>query len=416
MPVYRYRALNRTGQVVTGELEAPDRRRVMRDLFSQQFKPLAIDQRNQSQGEADVGELDFFQDQKTKRRLRPANQKKESLAFLKKLLELLNSGMPLGDALRLLSHRLTEPEQKKLADDLWRRLSEGGSFAQALAGRHDVFSEADVRLVEAGEASGNLAPVLGRVVTYKEEMDALRAKIMGGLAYPAVVSLMALAVVAFFLFVLLPQVKGMMENIGGELPFLTRALIGTSEAIIAFGPFVLGGLAIAIFALYQYRRTAKGRKQTDHIFLKLPVAGRIYLYALVFRISNLISTLLGSGVNTPEALRLTERVIGNTQMRAKFNRARTQIQEGTSLATAFRKTHFFPSVALDILTVGENTGNVINSMTNVNTMYGKYLTDALARLTTAISTIALIFAFSLVLLIALSIILSVLGVTQSLSL
>jgi type II secretory pathway component PulF len=148
----------------------------------------------------------------------------------------------------------------------------------------------------------------------------------------------------------------------------------------------------------------------------MPVIGKIYLYSNIYGTTNLMSTLLGSGVNTTETLRLVERTIDNVILRGKFARARRQIQEGVSMATAIQRVHYMPQMAMDILTVGENTGNIVNSLNDINGIYREELTKSLNILTTATVAIALGGAILLVAIIAISVVFSVLSVGQSLQL
>jgi type II secretory pathway component PulF len=169
-------------------------------------------------------------------------------------------------------------------------------------------------------------------------------------------------------------------------------------------------------AIRQWRRTASGRRTTDHWLLRLPVIGRIYLYASIYATTNLMSTLLGSGVNTTESLRLVERTIDNRILFAKFAAARKQIQEGVSMAAALQRVHFMPDMAMDILGVGENTGNIVSSLNDINRIYREELTRGLNFLTNATVAVALAFAITLVFIIAVSVVFSVLSVGQSIQL
>ncbi len=279
----------------------------------------------------------------------------------------------------------------------------------------EIFGESTGHLIDAGEASGNLIPVLERVVAHLEESADLRGRILNSLAYPAFICVVAFGVVLFFLFFLLPKIESMLNTLGGQMPFIARMLIGGSNFAVTIGPFLLLGLGVIIIGIFQWRRTPKGRETTDYWLLRIPFIGKIFLYSEIFQSSSLMATLMESGINTTETLRLAERTLNNTQMKAKFGICRQQVQEGVSLAGTFHETHFLPDIAIDILTVGENTGNIVNSLREITKMNRRDLTQALHILTAAISTFALIFAFLLVLAIALSIIFSVFGISNTLS-
>jgi type II secretory pathway component PulF len=207
----------------------------------------------------------------------------------------------------------------------------------------------------------------------------------------------------------------MLDRLGGEMTWSARILIDGSSLMAQAGPFLLVGLVVGIIAFQQWRRTKTGLRRSDSWLLKVPLVGKIFLYGDLFQVGNLISTLLESGINTTETLRLTERTVKNTELRERFNLARGQVNEGLSIAQAFQRNQFMPDLAVDILTVGENTGNLAHSMSEITKGFRNELTARLTQLTALVSTGALICAFVLVALIAMGIVTSVFQVSRSLS-
>jgi type II secretory pathway component PulF len=235
------------------------------------------------------------------------------------------------------------------------------------------------------------------------------------MAYPGFICTVAIGVVILFLTVLLPQIESILARLGSEMTWSARLLIDGSELLVRYGPFGLLALAALALGLRQWRQGAAGRKATDNWFLRLPLIGAILRYGDLFQAGNLISTLLESGINTTETLRLTERTVSNTELRARFQTARHQVNEGLSIAQAFRRNQFMPDLALDILSVGEDTGNLGQSMHEVTKGFREELSKRLARLTQIVSSGALVCAFLLVALIAIGIVTSVFQVSQTLS-
>ncbi len=419
MSVFLYKAIGADGKSINGEMDATDRKQVIKKLSAKNLRPITVKISNQTENEQVDETINYFKsDKKSKSRgisLGYYSKSKLSLNFLRKLLELLSSGLPLGDAVKLMSIRLSDPNLKDLTNKLWKKLSEGRTLAASMADFPDLFNDSSVHLIEAGEASGNLAPILDRIVAYMEEISELRTKIINSLTYPIFICTVAFGVVLFFLLFLLPKIENMLKSLGGEMQFFAKLLIDSSNLAVKFGPVFLIILTTIVFLTLQWRKTPKGKKVSDGWLLRLPFVGNILLYAEIFQISSLMSTLMSSGVNTTETLRLCEKTINNTLMRIKFNVSRQQIQEGVGLATAFSRHHFMPDLATDILTVGENTGNIVTSLKEINKIYRRELTQSLSLMTTIISSGALIFAFSLVLIIALSIIFSVFQISNTLS-
>ena len=343
--------------------------------------------------------------------------KRESigLALLTRLLELHASGLPVGDSIRILSQRLINPEQKQLATSLWRDLSEGATFAGALTRQPRYFSNSIAYVIEAGEATGSLATILRKVIDFLEEKQAIRQKMLASMAYPGFICMVAFVVVIIFLTVLLPQIQNMLDRLGGKMTWSAQILIDGSDYLIQFGPFVLVALILGILGLNQWRKTTAGRQKSDKWALKIPLIGRIILYSDLFQSGNLISTLLESGINTTEVMRLTERTLKNIDLRERFRTARAQVNEGLSVAQAFKRNQFMPDLAIDILAVGEDTGNLAHSMNEVTKGFRHELTKRLNLLTNLVATGALVCAFLMVALIAIGIVTSVFQVSKTLS-
>jgi len=419
MPRFSYKAIDRTGRQVSGEAESADRKRLLQQLAQNGLRPLSVEFLGEQVSSDDhVEDLNFFKKASTKRRFFSISRSKGTIAleFLKRLHVLLSSGMSIGDAVSLLGKRLSDPQLSTLCESIWRRLSEGQTLAAAMRAEEGMFSQSTVHVVEAGESSGNLQVVLKRVVAYLEEARDVRKRLLSNLSYPAFVLSTAIGVVIILLTFLLPKIEEMLDQLGGELPMITKLLIGGSNATITFGPYVLVALIAGILGIRQWRRSHAGQRKTDLWLLKLPIIGRIYLYSNIYGTTNLMSTLLGSGVNTTETLRLVERTINNLVLRGKFAAARKQIQEGVSMAAAIQRVHYMPDMAMDILTVGENTGNIVTSLDDINAIYREELTKSLNLLTNTTVAVALGGAILLVAIIAVSVVFSVLSVGQSLQL
>lgn len=365
-------------------------------------KKEALNSRQAEQGNAQKG-------------LTTAKGENIGLNLLKRLYELHKSGMPIGDAIRILQNRLSDKAQKALAIGIWRDLSEGLTLAKALSRRTRFFAPSVSHVIQAGEATGHLAPILSKVIQHLEEKQAIRKKMLSSMAYPAFVSIVAILVVVLFLTVLLPQIEGMLERLGGEMTWSAQLLIDGSQWMLRLGPFLVIGLILLIISLSQWKRTQLGKSMIDQWSLKIPLIGKIIYYSNLYQTGNLIATLLQSGINTTETLQLTEKTIENAHLKQQFSIAKGQINEGASITQAFRLQNFMPDVALDILSVGEDTGELAKSMEDVTEGFKESLSQRLNALTTIVSSLALGFAFGLVTLIAIGIVTSVFEVSKTLS-
>ncbi len=429
MPQFDYKARkNDDGSTVTGTIESADRRQAAQRLREQRLSPITLKESTSAFKRSALSRLrQKTKSLKTQRTDAIDNGLKSSqngktpkrerigLAFLTRLLELHASGLPVGDSIRILSQRLSDPEQRQLASTLWRDLSEGTTLAGALTRQPRYFSNSITYVIEAGEATGNLAPILRKVINFLEEKQAIRQKMLTSMAYPSFICLVAFVVVIIFLTVLLPQIQNMLDRLGGEMTWSARLLIDGSQALIRFGPFVLIAFILAFIGLKQWRKTDSGRTKSDKWTLQIPILGKIVYYSDLFQSGNLISTLIESGINTTEVMRLTERTLKNTDLRNRFRTARSQVNEGLSLAQAFKRNEFMPNLAIDILAVGEDTGNIVHSMNELTKGFRNELTKRLNLLTNLVASGALICAFVMVALIAIGIVTSVFQVSKTLS-
>ena len=415
MADFEYIAIDKKGKTRNGTINAPEPKAARRKIMQSGLTVLKI---KMSASSASAGSNESKSKEKKESSLRSKFSSKGEaigLEFLKRLLELHGSGMPVADAVKLLNHRLSDPQQKSLSGVLWKELAEGRTLSRAMRHLPGYFSESSTYVIEAGEATGNLAPILSKIISHLEEKREIRSRVLSGMTYPLFVGLMAIGVVLFFLFFLLPQIQEMLASLGGELNLMARIMIDGSNLVLLFGPFVLIALLVGLGILTQWSKTDKGGVALDRTLLKLPLFGDIFFLSELFHLSSLLGTLIWSGIGLTENLRLCERTIKNRFLRASFRSARVLVNEGKSLPDAFRKFKIMPLMQLDVVEVGEKTGNLGNSMDDVSKAFRTQLTKKIKGMTNLISGLALGFAFSLVALVAISIVTSIFQVSKSIS-
>jgi type II secretory pathway component PulF len=426
MPTFRYVAIDARGRTIPGELEGDDRRSVRSHLRGKGLTPVEVKTKGGGVGGGEpkpkpvkgktVSKVDSSGGRSEKKTFSFGGSKeKVGLEFMKRLLELHGSGMPVADSVKLLHQRLSDPQQKEIAGALWRELSEGRSLARAMRLMPDYFGESTSYVIEAGEATGNVAPILRRIIDYLEEKREIKSKVLGSMAYPSFIGFLAFAVVLFFLFYLLPQIQDMLDSLGGELNFMAKALITGSNLVMTIGPFVVFGLLIAFFAIRQWNKTEAGGIAVSRAVLRIPLIGRIIYYSELFQLNSLLGTLVTSGIGLTENLRLSERTIKNLSFRVKFRSARVLVNEGKSLPDALRKFEFMPAMQLDVMDVGERTGNLAHSLEEIANSFRTELSRRIKHMTTIVTAGALGFAFSLVALVAVSIVTSIFQVSNSIT-
>ena len=417
MREFEYVAITKRGKSSSGAVLAQNSKEAKLKLQQDGLTPLKLTQvgktsKSNSNAARDAGK------KKVKRNpIAKGSHKGEKLGleFLKRLHELHGSGMPIAESVKLLNLRLSDPYQKEIAGSLWKELAEGRTLSRAMRLLPEYFSDSSTFVVEAGEATGNLAPILAKIILHLEEKRQIRSKVLSSMTYPLFVGFVAFGVVLFFLFFLLPQIQGMLDSLGGELNMMAKVLINGSNLVLTIGPFIIIAISVAGGALYRWRKTEKGGVIFDQNLLRIPLFGQIFYLSEMFQLSSLLSALIWSGIGLTENLRLCEKTIKNRYLRSQFRSARALVNEGKSLPDALRKFKFMPLMQLDVIEVGEKTGNLGNSMEDSSKSFKDQLSQKTKTMTTLVSGAALGFAFSLVALVAISIVTSIFQVSKSIS-
>ncbi|HEY5552616.1 MAG TPA: type II secretion system F family protein [Opitutaceae bacterium] len=407
MANFNYTARDAKGSEVQGQLEAATRRQALDQLKSMGLAPLRL-----SEGGAAASAPRAAASSQLG--LRKPYSSKEALPFLRALGGLVTSGIQVGDGVRMLSRRLTDERLRALAVELWNELSQGRSLSAAMAARPQVFDPASVHLVEAGEATGNLGTVIDRIVEDMEARREVASKLVGAMAYPVFIMGVAVIVILVFLFFLMPRIESLLTALRGQLPLATRLLISLADFLVTWGPVILLAFAAGAVAFWAWRKRPEGRLRSDAWLLKSAGIGRFIASQEILRITQTLSLLLENGITTIPALAMTERTLQNRVLRASFAEARAKIAEGAPISGAFQAMGHFPALVIDVLTVGENTGDIVPSLKEIARVYRRQITKDVNIFLNTVSIAVLLVAFAFVALIAFGIILAVLQLSASL--
>lgn len=427
MPTFHYKGIDSGGATVTGSIDAADRKAALRKIRSSKVRPINVQAgkagrvkgtpaaTKNSKAATEPEAFTASSADKKSRKLfsRDKPSRRQALPFFRKLHQLHKSGMPIGDAMQIMSKRMGDPSLKVLSDAVYRDLSEGRTLAVSMRNMPEYFEPTMAYLIEAGEATGNLLPILENIIAHLERKAALRKEIQAAMAYPIMICFVAMGVVALFLFYLLPRIQNMLDSMGGELNTAAKIMIGTADFALVQGPFVLAALFVVVLSIVQWRKTDKGRLATDNWALKTPILSGLYYNADICRVSNILYVLLANGVNTTESLRLAENTLQNKVLIGKYNAARNMVNDGAPFSSAFKKFGLLPDIDLDILSIGENTGSLAPSFYEIYNTHSEELSSRLNVLTKLIAGLALGFAFLMVFVLTLAIVMSILNMTQS---
>lgn len=414
MARFAYSARDRAGQSVSAELDAPSRKDALRLLTARGLQVATVTEL-QAGPVGKGGKAIAKRAPKSAARIAAqAPRRSERLPFLESLHDLTSSGLSAGEAVRLLSTRIKEPRLRNLCAGVWERISEGAPLSRALGNYPEVFDSATVNLIQAGEATGSLNDTLARLIAHLVEQRELRSQLMSALAYPVFMVFVSGGVILFFLTFLLPRLQTLLSSLGGKMPTSTKLLIGASNfALSIWGIMAVVAVVIGITSFLAWRQTPAGRAQTDAWLLKLPLIGPFIVAQTVLSFSQTLSVLLENGITASEALRMTEKQIGNEVHREAFKTATGRVLEGESLSVAMMRTGCFPDLVLDRLAIGENTGNVVPSLKQIAQAYQKIITGQLNVFTKMVAGVVLGGVFTFVGFIAFAIVSAVFQVSAS---
>jgi type IV pilus assembly protein PilC len=404
MPQFSYRARRRSGELVEGVLDVADRSAAVSQIERLGLFPVAVDASKGGAVEVEGGsrgsrKLDFagllppslrtqFQ-QKRKPKLQ------ELATFTHQMANLLNSGMTLVTALNSMTHLESKGIPASVARDLKTEVTEGRSLSDAMAKQPRIFSDLYVNMVRSGEQSGSLVEVLRRMAAHFQRFAEVQGKFTSALIYPAMVVCVGLALVIFFMKFIMPRFVEIFNGFNVELPLPTRMLIGASNLFQKYW-WLLVPIAILLVIIYKrFQASPFGRHKMDEWKMKVPVIGKVYKLNLFGQFARTLGTLLHNGVPVLTALKITEQVLSNVIMREAIAKTREAVTDGKTLAQPLAHCKIFPQLMVDLVRIGEETGDVPGALNNLADTYESEL-DVSLRLMTQLIEPALIICMAVV--------------------
>lgn len=302
--------------------------------------------------------------------------------FARQMATMMKAGVPLLQSFDIIIEGLENQNMRKLVEDVKQQVAAGNSFATALRTRPQYFDELFCNLVDAGEQAGALEDLLDRVATYKEKTEALKAKIKKAMNYPIAVVCVALIVTGILLIKVVPQFESVFSSFGAELPAFTQFVVGLSELVQKWWLLVLIGLAAAIFAFSETKkRSEKFRNWLDRTALKAPIVGDIIFKSSVARYARTLATTFAAGVPLVEALDSVAGATGNIVFKNAVNKIKQDVSSGMQLNFSMRTTGVFPSMAIQMTAIGEESGALDMMLDKVATYYEAEVDNAVDGLT-----------------------------------
>ncbi len=418
MPIFQYTAFAAGGTVKKGVIDADTAREARSRLRRENILVSEIHElrggRHGMKAKAGVrgpGLADRIRRARASQQRGPTGRNVEIVAAITRQLgTLLAAGIPLAEALRAIIDQAENRRIETMFREIRERISQGASLGDALADYPHMFSDLYVNMVRAGEATGGVDTVLLRLADFLQSQRALQRKVVSALTYPLMMISLGIIVVSILMSFVVPQITGMLEDTGQELPLPTRILIQISDAFKAYwwvGALGIAGLSVLVDRIY---RTNAGELFIDRFLLRIPLVGDMLLKRAVARFTRTLSTLLGSGVAAVQSLEITRNVVGNRVLADATEHVRTRILEGTDIATPLKASGVFPSVVGYMVAVGEQSGELEQMLDRIADAYDEEIDVVTERVTSIMEPVMIVFLAAVVGYIVWSIILPILQV------
>ena len=383
MPIFAYRVRLPSGEETRGTIEAQDQNAAVNKLRQQKAIVQEINVMHKNQLDAIIEKLKQFNP------LRPTVKSKDLVLFSRQLSTLVSAGVPIVQGLTILMDQIENPAFKKVVVGIADDIKAGISIADAMRKQKEAFSDLYVAMIKAGEIGGILDVILERLSTYLEDAEALKGKVKGALMYPTIVAIIAASVTVFLLVVVIPTFQEIFSSFGADLPLPTKILIGISNFLRFYIIFLLLGIAAIIVGFLQYYKTEKGKLKMDGIFLKMPLFGPLLRKVAVAKFTRTLGTLVKSGVPILQALDTVAQTAGNKIIERAILQAKESIREGEKIADPLKKSGVFPPMVIQMISVGEETGNLDTMLSKIADFYDQEVDVAVKGLTSMIEPIVI---------------------------
>jgi type II secretory pathway component PulF len=392
MPQYRYKARDKEGVLITGNMEAGRKEAVADQLSGMGYIPVLIEE--QEEGLLAAPDLSRWFNKVRSHDL---------IVFSRQLATLLGAGVPFIQSLVSIEKQSENKRLKGAIADIRREVEAGSAFSDALANHPGVFSPMYVSMVRAGETGGILEEILNRLALLAEHDAETRARVKAAVRYPLIVVIAVVAAFVFLVSSVIPRFAGIFERFKTELPFPTRVLMGINYAFQHYWYLILLAIATIAGGTIWYLRTPAGRWQWDRVKLKIPIFGALFQKVAISRFARIFSSLQKSGLTMLLILDITADTVGNVAIARAIESMRESIRQGKTLAAPMEESGFFPPLVVQMVAIGEETGDIDVMLAKVSDYYDMEVEYTLRNLSTMIEPILLLMVGGMVLFMALGI-------------
>ncbi|MBL8437691.1 MAG: type II secretion system F family protein [Zoogloeaceae bacterium] len=370
--LFTWEGKDKTGKIMRGEMRASGETVVQASLRRQGIMVTKVKKQRLSRGKKITD--------------------KDVTLFTRQLATMLRSGVPMLQAFDISIKGNGNPSLARMLNDIRTDVETGSSLSQALRKYPAYFDSLYCNLVGAGEQAGILDSLLDRLATYKEKILAIKAKIKSALFYPAMVIVVAALVISVMMLFVIPEFKKVFNDFGADLPAPTLLVIAISDFFVAHFFIMAMSVAGTIATLtYFYKRSPKAQNTMDRLILKFPVIGDVIRKATIARWTRTLSTMFAAGVPLVEALDSVGGASGNHVYLVATKQIQTEVSTGTSLTVAMQNTNVFPTMVVQMVSIGEESGQLDSMLGKVAEFFEREVDDAVASLSQLMEPIIMVF-------------------------
>ena len=378
MPIYKWVAKTKKGRILKGELEAANEK-----IAEMQLKRRNLQIRKLKQKPKDLFENVAF--------MQPKVTNKDIVIFTRQFSTMIDAGLPLVQGLTILAEQAENKTFQVLLKQVTKDVEGGSSLGEALGKHPKVFDNLFVNLVAAGEVGGILDTILQRLAAYIEKAEKLKSQIKGAMTYPIVVMAIAIIVIAVILIFVIPVFEDMFKGMGSALPVPTQIVVNMSRFLKGNIHYLIGAFVALGFLFKKYRNSTKGKRQTDSLALKLPVFGPLLRKVAVARFTRTLGTMLSSGVPILDGLDIVAKTSGNVILEEVIYEVRASIAEGQTIAEPLSESGVFPSMVVQMISVGEATGALDTMLEKIADFYDDEVDTAVEAMTSMLEPLLMVF-------------------------
>jgi MSHA biogenesis protein MshG len=394
MPVYAYRARSNAGKLISGNLEAESPQQVAHILNNRNQIPLSIHPLKKS--------VDLFEQLRYLQALQSLNVS-DLILFSRQMYSLTKAGVPLMRAINSLAETNRNIAMKKALQTIANKLEAGQLLSQAMSQHSKIFPLLLVSIVNVGETSGSLEQSFLQISRYLDREKETQNRVKSAFRYPTmVIAAISIAMVIVNIYVI-PAFKGVFDRVGAELPWQTRLLMAISDFSVQYWPYILGAVLALVLILRKYISTPEGIKQWHWLLLKLPGVGSIIEGAVMERFCRSFAMIMQSGVPLIQGIAIVANAVGNEYISSRLHRMRVGIEKGDSISRMARNIGLFPPLVIQMLLVGEESGNIAEMLQEAADFYEGEIDAELRNLSSVIEPFLIVVIGIMVLVLALGI-------------